>query len=130
MVDQASDLRKLINTPPPVTENVKNKDRPIKKARVFSITSGKGGVGKTSIAVNLAYALEQQNKRTLIIDADLGLAGRSRAGALAGAGVPCEPLRRRGAAGAGRRDEPAPLQGVDVAESEPIRGRVASPPSP
>ena len=74
MVDQASDLRKLITTASPVTEKVKDKDRPIKKARIFSITSGKGGVGKTSIAVNLAYALEQQNKKTLIIDADLGLA--------------------------------------------------------
>ena len=74
MVDQASDLRKLITTASPGTEKVKDKDRPIKKARIFSITSGKGGVGKTSIAVNLAYALEQQNKKTLIIDADLGLA--------------------------------------------------------
>lgn len=74
MVDQASDLRRLITTASPVTEKVKDKDRPIKKARIFSITSGKGGVGKTSIAVNLAYALEQQNKKTLIIDADLGLA--------------------------------------------------------
>jgi len=74
MVDQASDLRKLITTASPMTEKVKDKDRPIKKARIFSITSGKGGVGKTSIAVNLAYALEQYNKRTLIIDADLGLA--------------------------------------------------------
>ena len=74
MIDQASDLRRLITTASPVTEKVKDKDRPIKKARVFSITSGKGGVGKTSIAVNLAYALEQQNKKTLIIDADLGLA--------------------------------------------------------
>lgn len=74
MIDQASDLRRLITTASPVTEKVKDKDRPIKKARIFSITSGKGGVGKTSIAVNLAYALEQQNKKTLIIDADLGLA--------------------------------------------------------
>lgn len=74
MVDQASDLRKLITTASPVTEKVKDKNRPIKKARIFSITSGKGGVGKTSIAVNLAYALEQQNKKTLIVDADLGLA--------------------------------------------------------
>ncbi len=41
---------------------------------VFSVTSGKGGVGKTNISVNLAYCLSRLNKKTLILDADLGLA--------------------------------------------------------
>ena len=41
---------------------------------VISITSGKGGVGKTNIAVNLAYLLSQSKKKTLILDADCGLA--------------------------------------------------------
>ncbi|SHN68541.1 MinD/ParA family protein [Desulfovibrio litoralis] len=41
---------------------------------VFSITSGKGGVGKTNISVNLAYSLAQAGKRVLLLDADLGLA--------------------------------------------------------
>ena len=36
--------------------------------------SGKGGVGKTNIATNLAYHLSQMNKKTLILDADMGLA--------------------------------------------------------
>lgn len=36
---------------------------PFSKARVLSITSGKGGVGKTNVAVNLAYALTQINKK-------------------------------------------------------------------
>jgi len=41
---------------------------------VYSITSGKGGVGKTAVVSNLAYALASQGKRVLILDADLGLA--------------------------------------------------------
>lgn len=41
---------------------------------VFSITSGKGGVGKTNISVNLAYCLSRMGKRVVILDADLGLA--------------------------------------------------------
>lgn len=41
---------------------------------VFSVTSGKGGVGKTNIAVNLACALAKAGKRVLLLDADLGLA--------------------------------------------------------
>lgn len=44
------------------------------KARTIAITSGKGGVGKTSLAVNLAIALGAEGKRVLIIDADLGMA--------------------------------------------------------
>lgn len=42
--------------------------------RVFSITSGKGGVGKTAVVSNVAIALAKQGKKVLIIDADLGLA--------------------------------------------------------
>lgn len=41
---------------------------------VFSITSGKGGVGKTNLSVNLAVKLAQRGKRVCILDADLGLA--------------------------------------------------------
>ncbi|MGL4721816.1 MAG: MinD/ParA family protein [Desulfovibrionaceae bacterium] len=41
---------------------------------VFTITSGKGGVGKTNMAVNLAYALSQYGKRVVVLDADLSLA--------------------------------------------------------
>ena len=41
---------------------------------VFSVTSGKGGVGKTNIAVNLALCLVRSGKRVLLLDADLGLA--------------------------------------------------------
>ena len=41
---------------------------------VFSVTSGKGGVGKTNISVNLALTLAARGKRVLLLDADLGLA--------------------------------------------------------
>jgi flagellar biosynthesis protein FlhG len=43
-------------------------------ARVICISSGKGGVGKTSFSVNLATALAQQAQKVLLIDGDLGLA--------------------------------------------------------
>jgi flagellar biosynthesis protein FlhG len=42
--------------------------------RALAITSGKGGVGKTNMTVNLALALAQRKQRVLILDADLGLA--------------------------------------------------------
>ena len=41
---------------------------------VFSITSGKGGVGKTNISVNLACCLAKSGKKVVLLDADLGLA--------------------------------------------------------
>ncbi len=42
--------------------------------RVVCVTSGKGGVGKTNITVNLALALSLQNQSVMLLDADLGLA--------------------------------------------------------
>ena len=41
---------------------------------VLSVTSGKGGVGKTNISVNLAYCLAQMGRKVVLLDADLGLA--------------------------------------------------------
>ena len=43
-------------------------------ARVIAITSGKGGVGKTNLTVNLAIAMAKIGRRVLIVDADLGMA--------------------------------------------------------
>ncbi len=63
-MDQAEQLRKL----------VKNQERPQSAARVITVTSGKGGVGKTSIAVNLAIQMQRLGKRVIILDADFGLA--------------------------------------------------------
>ena len=45
-----------------------------KKPQIITISSGKGGVGKTSFTVNLAAALANQSKQVLLIDGDLGLA--------------------------------------------------------
>lgn len=42
--------------------------------RVIAVTSGKGGVGKTSLSANLAILLAQRQQRVLVFDADLGLA--------------------------------------------------------
>lgn len=43
-------------------------------AHVFTVTSGKGGVGKTNVVANLAAALRLVEKRVMVMDADLGLA--------------------------------------------------------
>ena len=63
-MDQAEELRRMI-------EKQTQKDN---VARVITVTSGKGGVGKTSISVNLAVKLSQLGKRVVILDADFGLA--------------------------------------------------------
>jgi flagellar biosynthesis protein FlhG len=47
---------------------------PRRRAAVVAITSGKGGVGKSNIAVNLAIKLSMAGKETILLDADLGLA--------------------------------------------------------
>lgn len=47
---------------------------PARGVRVITVTSGKGGVGKTTVALNLALALVQSGTRTLLFDGDLGLA--------------------------------------------------------
>jgi flagellar biosynthesis protein FlhG len=69
-VDQATSLRTLAATstvsPMPVA--------PTRRAQVIAITSGKGGVGKSNIAVNLAIKMASMGKSVALLDADLGLA--------------------------------------------------------
>ena len=62
-MDQAEQLRII-------KENMQN--RPL--ARVITVTSGKGGVGKSNTAINLAIQFRKLGKRVIILDADFGLA--------------------------------------------------------
>lgn len=47
---------------------------PLKPVRTLAVTGGKGGVGKSSVSVNLGIALADLGQRALLLDADLGLA--------------------------------------------------------
>jgi flagellar biosynthesis protein FlhG len=62
-MDQASSLRRIVHETSLST----------RKARVLSVTSGKGGVGKTNVSINLACALAEKGRRVYLLDADLGL---------------------------------------------------------
>lgn len=48
--------------------------QPNRRTRTVSITSGKGGVGKTTLTANLAYSLAKRGNRVLIFDGDMGMA--------------------------------------------------------
>lgn len=76
-MDQAEQLRALIKQQ--ANEDKLNREQDkvnnnTKLAKVITITSGKGGVGKTSIAINLAMQIAARGKKVIIIDADMGLA--------------------------------------------------------
>lgn len=64
MMDQAEQLRNVIKMNP--------MQRP--RARVITVTSGKGGVGKSNTAINLACQFKKLGQRVIILDADFGLA--------------------------------------------------------
>ena len=75
-MDQAAMLRQITGQKKTALNTVPKEKNAVRNNRVcvISITSGKGGVGKTNIAVNLAYLLAESKKKTLILDADCGLA--------------------------------------------------------
>ncbi len=76
IVDQAEALREL------VAEDRAASYRPVgqaagypaRRATTLAVTSGKGGVGKTSVSVNLAVQLARMGRRVILLDADLGTA--------------------------------------------------------
>ena len=73
MADQAERLRELSRVALSINDNNSaHEERPC--ARVLAVTSGKGGVGKSSFSVNLALALAGFGKKVLVIDADVGMA--------------------------------------------------------
>lgn len=63
-MDQAEQLRNIIKA--------NSQPRPL--ARVITVTSGKGGVGKSNTAINLAIQFRKMGQRVIILDADFGLA--------------------------------------------------------
>jgi flagellar biosynthesis protein FlhG len=65
MADQAEKLREIMQT---------KSDNTHSNTRIITVSSGKGGVGKTNIAINLALAYAEMGKRVTVMDADLGLA--------------------------------------------------------
>jgi len=58
-MDQADSLRRIVESKP---------------VKVIAVSSGKGGVGKTNISVNLSVALAKMGREVMLMDADLGLA--------------------------------------------------------
>lgn len=66
-MDQAKQLRDLMSNSNSINKNSLS-------SRVITISSGKGGVGKTNFSINLAIYLASLKKRVVVIDADFGLA--------------------------------------------------------
>ncbi len=63
-MDQANQLRQMVQAQFAALPN----------ARVITVTSGKGGVGKSSLSINLAIQFSRQGKKVVVFDADFGLA--------------------------------------------------------
>ena len=63
-MDQAEELRNVIK---------KQNQRTKKPARIITVTSGKGGVGKTTTSANVGTGLAKLNKKVVLIDTDIGL---------------------------------------------------------
>jgi len=78
-MDQASRLRDMVGNGKGIEKKLMAANETVDAhqdgsgVRVISVTSGKGGVGKTNVVANLALALTQSDKKVLILDADLGL---------------------------------------------------------
>ena len=71
MEDQAQELRELMQG---TDKGEKKTASSGHKTRIIAVTSGKGGVGKTNLSVNMAIAYAQLGKKVILIDGDLGMA--------------------------------------------------------
>jgi len=81
MEDQAEKLREIMkrkkdnSIPTKSASSAKSGAKAVEnKARIITVTSGKGGVGKTNLSVNMAIAFARLGKKVVVMDADLGLA--------------------------------------------------------
>jgi flagellar biosynthesis protein FlhG len=73
MEDQAEQLRELVRAKENNTDKQTYSGKS-NKTRIITIASGKGGVGKTNLSVNMALAYARMGKKVIVLDADLGLA--------------------------------------------------------
>jgi flagellar biosynthesis protein FlhG len=79
MEDQAEKLREIMkrkkeSQPSSKASSARSGVSAADKARIITVTSGKGGVGKTNLSVNMALAFARLGKKVIVMDADLGLA--------------------------------------------------------